>query len=155
MMIDMAAILLDEQPPRMRPAGIRILAGVCFVLAAYLLGSAILILAGVISLSSGRYLLGEYAIMGPVAYIGGALVLLAAGIGLHRGWRFFRRLAIVVAALLMATSLLPISAAVAYFQIVPLIIHGIKIILAVMAIRYLLQPAVVEFFSAKAVPRST
>jgi len=83
------------------------------------------------------------------------LVLLAAGIGLHRGWRFFRRLAIVVAALLMATSLLPISAAVAYFQIVPLIIHGIKIILAVMAIRYLLQPAVVEFFSAKAVPRST
>lgn len=104
--------------------------------------------AGVVPLASGRYLLGEYAIWGPVVYWLVAAVFVVVGVGLLRRWKVGRRLAIIAAALLMATSLLPISAAVAYFQILPLAIHGAKIILAVIAIRYLLQAEVVEWFSA-------
>jgi len=104
------------------------------------------VFAGVVPLAIGRYLLGEYAIWGPVLYWLVAAVFAVVGFGLLRRWRFARRLAIVVAALLMATSLLPISAAVAYFQILPLAIHGAKIILAVIAIRYMLQSEVVEWF---------
>ncbi len=118
------------------------------MVAAYLFGSAILVIIGAISLANGRYLLGEYVNLGPAIYFltSGLTVLL--GIGLERGWKLFRRLAIIVAALFMATSLLPISAAVSYFQILPLVLHGVKIVLAIMAIRYLLQPEVVDFFSA-------
>jgi len=154
MVIGMAAMLLDEPSPVARPNGIRILSATCFVLAVYLLVSGGLVAVGAMSLASGRYLLGDYATMGPVLYFGVAVVLAVLGIGLYKGWRIMRRLAIIVAALLMATSLLPVSAAVTYFQIGPLIFHGAKIILAVMAIRYLLQTEVVEWFSA-GVPRST
>lgn len=148
MVIGMATSLLNDPSPRVRPSGIRILAVVCFVLAAYLLASGILVTAGAVSLASGRYLLGDYATMGPVLYFGAAVVFGLLGFGLLKGWRFSRRAAIIVVALSMATSLLPVSAAVTYFQIGPLILHGAKIILAIMAIRYLLQAEVVEWFSA-------
>jgi len=84
-----------------------------------------------------------------------AALLALLGVGLLQGWRFARRLGVLMAALLMAMSLLPVSAAVMYFQIVPLIIHGGKIILAVMAIRYLTQREVVDYFSATTGRRST
>lgn len=155
MVIGMTASLLQEPAPRTRPSGIRVLAIICFLLAAYLLGSGVLVLLAAIPLASGRYLLGDYVTMGPAIYFAAAVAFLLLGFGLLRGWRLFRRLAIVAAALLMATSLIPVSAAVTYFQIVPLILHGLKIILAIMAIRYLLQPEVVEFFNARSVPRST
>jgi len=149
MMIGMSSTLLADPAPRTRPEGIRILAVICFLLAAYLLISAVLVLAGTLALASGRYLLGDFVTMGPLIYFAAGAVLALLGFGLLRGWRITRRLAIVVAALLMATSLLPVSAAVSYFQIVPLVVHGVKIVLTIMAIRYLLQPEVVEFFSAK------
>ncbi len=147
----MSTTLLDEPQPPLRPTGIRVLSTVCFLLAAYLLISGILVIPGAVSLASGRYLLGEYVNLGPAIYFLAALTMALMGIGLHRGWRLFRRLAIIVAAVFMATSLLPITAAVTYFQVAPLVLHGVKIILAIMAIRYLLQPEVVAFFSAKAV----
>ena len=155
MILGMVATLLDDPQPRVRPSGIRILAVVCFLLALYLLVSGALILIGAIPLASGRYLLGDYVTMGPVIYFVTAAVLGLLGIGLYKGWRLMRRFAIVAAALFMATSILPVSAAVAYFQMVPLAIHGAKIILAVMVIRYLLQAEVVEWFNARGVPRST
>jgi hypothetical protein len=155
MVIDMSATLLEDAPPRLRPSGIRILAIISFLLAGYLFLSGILVTIGAISLASGRYLLGEYVNLGPLIYFLAAVAMALLGIGLDRGWRLFRRLGIIIAALFMATSLLPVSAAVTYFQIVPLMLHGVKIILAIMAIRYLLQPEVVDFFSAKGVPRST
>lgn len=155
MIIGMAAILFDNSSSHLRPSGIRILAIVCFLLAAYLFGSGVLVSIGSIPLASGRYLLGDYVTMGPVLYFAVAAASIVLGVGLLRGWRVIRRLAIIAAALLMATSILPISAAVTYFQIGPFLLHGAKIILAIMAIRYLLQPEVVEFFSAKGVRRST
>lgn len=146
----MSTSLLEQASPRKRPTGIRILSTVCFLLAAYLLASGILVVPGTISLANGRYLLGEYVNLGPAIYFIAMAGMALVGIGLLRGWRLMRRVGIILAALFMATSLLPISAAVTYFQIAPLILHGVKIVLAIMAIRYLLQPEVVEFFSAKA-----
>lgn len=131
-----------------RPHGIRILAAICFLVAGYLAISGGLVASGTLPLAAGRYVLGEYVIWGPAIYWLVAAVFVVVGLGMLRGWKFARRLAIVMAALMVATSLLPISAAVAYFQILPLAIHGAKIILSVIAIRYLLQPEVVEWFSA-------
>ena len=155
MVIDMSATLLEPTPPRLRPSGIRILSVISFLIGAYFLVSAALVAIGAVSLASGRYFLGEYVNLGPAIYFIAAAVMTLLGVGLYRGWRLFRRLGIIVAALFMATSLLPISAAVTYFQIAPLVVHGVKIILAIMAIRYLLRSDVVEFFSAKGVPQST
>jgi hypothetical protein len=146
---------VSEQNLRIRPQGIRILSGVCFLLAAYLFASGVLVAGGAISLSSGRYLLGEYVNWGPVLYLVVGVALALLGIALDRGWRVARRTAIIGAAMLIATSLLPVSAAFTYFRLMPLILHGIKVVLAIMAIRYLLQPEVVEFFSAKGAPQST
>lgn len=133
----------------MRPSGVRVIAIACFVMTALLLIDAVMIMAHFFSLASGRYLIGEYTTMGPTIFFVAAAVLIALGIGLLRGWGFARRLAIVAAALFLATSALPLSAAVGYFQIAGIVIHGGKIILAIIAIRYLLLPEVVEFFNAK------
>ena len=135
----MSAELLTDTCAVARPIGIRILSGASFLIAAYLFGSGILILLGAIPLASGRYFLGEYVNWGPALYFLVATGFAVLGVGLMRGWRSMRRLAIIAAALLVATSLLPISAAVTYFQIAPLVLHGVKIVLAIMAIRYLLQ----------------
>jgi hypothetical protein len=147
-------MLLSEPTSGARPEGIRILSAICFLLAAYLLVSGTLLVLGAIGLSSGRYLLGEYVNMGPALYFAVSVGLALLGFALYRGWRVARRAAIIAAAMLIATSLLPVSAAVTYFQWVPLLLHGIKAVLAIIAIRYLLQAEVVEFFTAKSGPRS-
>lgn len=146
----MSAALLTDTSSIARPFGIRILSGASFLIAAYLFGAGILVMLGAIPLASGRYFLGEYVNWGPALYFLVAAGFVVLGVGLIRAWRPMRRVGIIAAALLMATSLLPISAAVTYFQIAPLVLHGVKIVLAIMAIRYLLQPEVVDFFSAKA-----
>lgn len=142
----MVASLLGEKPVVSRPQGIRILSGFCFTLAAYLLTSGALVSLYEIPLASGRYVLGDYVTMGPVIYFAVAGVSAVIAVGLYRGWRIMRRLAIILFALFLATSLLPISAAVTYWQIAPLVIHGTKIVVGIMAIRYLVRPDVVEFF---------
>lgn len=151
----MSASLLEQTTARSRPPGIRVLAFTCFLVGAYLLADGILAGVGAVSLASGRYFLGEYVNLGPAIYFIAAAAMALVGAGLLRGWRLFRRLAIIVAALLTATSLLPVSAAVTYFQIAPLALHGVKIVLAIMAIRYLLQPEAVDFFSGKSDRQST
>ncbi len=138
-----------------RPAGIQIIAFACFALAGYLLVLGILVATAVAPFAFGRYILGDYASMGPVLYFFAGLALVVLAIGLLRGWSFMRRFSIIAAALLLGTSVLPISAAVAYFQIAGIVVHGLKIIVAVVAIRYLLQPEVVDYFSARSARRST
>jgi hypothetical protein len=154
-MVGMLAALLADAVPRSRPSGVRVIAFVTFLIAAYLALDAILIMLGTLSLASGRYVLGDYATMGPLLFLVVAAALALLAVGLMKGWRQWRRFAVVAAALFFATAVLPVSAAFAYWQISGIIIHGGKIILAVLAIRYLLQPEVVEFFSAKSDQKST
>jgi hypothetical protein len=57
--------------------------------------------------------------------------------------------------LLIATAVMPVSSAVIGIRIAGILIHGTKIIAAIIAIRYFLQPEVVDFFSAKSGQRAT
>jgi hypothetical protein len=117
------------------------------LLAAYLVLNGVLIQAGLLSLASGSYLLGEYSVMGPILYFAVAIALALIGVGLLRRWRLARRLAIVAAAFLVATAVVPISAAVIYFRIPGIAIQGLKIITAMVAIQVLLRREVVDWFS--------
>ena len=149
MMSVMAVSLLRENTTVSRPQGIRILSGFCFILAAYLLTCGVLISLGTISMASGRYVLGDSVTMGPVLFFAVATASVLVAVGLYQGWRVMRRIAIILFALFLATSLLPISAAVTYWQLAPLAIHGVKVVAGIMAIRYLMQLEVVDFFSTK------
>src|SRR4051812_1336819 len=151
----MTTLLFAEGGNQPRPAGVRTMAYVCVGLAAYLVVNGLLVALGILSLASGSYFLGEYSTMGPVIYFLVAVVLAILGFGLLKGWRWARRLAIVAAALLLATAVIPVSGAVIYFHVVGIVIHGTKIIAAIVAIRYLLQPEVVDYFSAKSVRSAT
>jgi hypothetical protein len=141
--------ILDEPQPRTRPAGVRVIAIVCFVLAAYLVVNAALIVGGVVSLASGAYIVGEFSTMGPVLYFLVASVLFGLGFALLKGWSLARRVAIIVAALLLATAVMPVSAAVIYGNIPAMIIYGAKIIAAIIAVRFLLLSDVVDYFNAR------
>jgi hypothetical protein len=140
--------LLATPKPRTRPAGVRAMAIGCFVLAAYLFVNAILVFAGVLSLASGAYLLGEYTTMGPVLFLLVAWALAGLGAALWRGWNWSRRVAVVACGFLVALSVIPVSSAVIDQRVIAIFLHGAKIILAIVCIRYLLQPEVVEYFSA-------
>ncbi len=91
-------------------------------------------------------MLGDIAIMGPLIYFLVAAAMAALGYGLLRGWRWTRRLAQVAAALLISGTVVSISSAVMYSQVFGIILHGAKIVLAIVIIRYLMQPEVVEWF---------
>ena len=91
-------------------------------------------------------MLGDIAIMGPLIYFIVAVAMATLGYGLLRGWRWTRRLAQVAAALLISGTVVSISSAVMYSQVFGIILHGAKIVLAIVIIRYLMQPEVVEWF---------
>jgi hypothetical protein len=101
---------------------------------------------GIVSFACGAYLLGGLEIMGPLIYFIVAAILAALGYGLLRGWRWTRRLAQIAAALLISGTVVSISSAVMYSQVFGVILHGAKIVLAIVIIRYLMQPEVVEWF---------
>jgi hypothetical protein len=140
--------LFVETPSRHRPDGIRALALGLLTLAVYLAINGLLVMLGVVSFASGAYLLGGLETMGPLIYFIVASLVAGLGFGLLRGWRWARRVAVIAAGLLIAGAVMPLSGAVAYSHIFGVIIHGAKIILAIVIIRYLLQPEVVEWFSA-------
>ncbi len=139
--------LLDEPGPIVRPPGIRILGFGGFALAAYLALNGILVQLGLVSFTSGAYLLGGLEVMGPLIYWIIAAALVGLGFSLLRGWRWSRRLCLIAAALLIAGSVMPVSAAVVYSQVIAMILHGVKIILAIVIIRYLFQPEVADWFA--------
>ena len=144
----MSHSFLSEQGPSTRPPIVKASAIACIALGIYLVANGALITFGVLSLASGAYVLGEYSTMGPVLYFVAAGSLFLTGFGLMRRWGWSRRLAIIAAALVVATAVMPVSSAVIYFHLAGIIIHGAKIIVAIIAIRYLLQPEVVEWFRA-------
>lgn len=145
----MAISVVTDTGRRIRPAGVRVIALVCFGIGAYLFGNGVLISVGVMSLASGAYLLGEYSTMGPLIYLTVAMALAALGIALLRGWRWARRLAIVACALLVAAAVIPVSTAVIDGRVFAIFFHGLKIIAAIITIRYLLLSEVVDYFAQR------
>jgi hypothetical protein len=107
-----------------------------------------------VSFASGSYLLSGLETMGPLIYLLVAAGLALLGYGLWRGWGLARRMGVVAAGLLIAGTVMPVSAAVAYGQVLGMVVHGAKIIAAIVVIRYLLLEDVVEWFaSARQAPR--
>lgn len=147
--------LFADTTPRVRPEGVRLLGIACLVLAAYLVGNGLLVMAGVVSFATGTYVLGELVTMGALIYFIVAMLVAGLGVALLNGWRWSRRLAVIAAGLLVAGSVMPVSSAVIYSQVAGIVIHGTKIILAIVIIRYLMQPEVVEWFSVRTGSRST
>ncbi len=147
--------LFVDDTPRVRPEGVRVLGVGCLAVAAYIVGNGLLVLLGVVSFASGAYILGELVTMGPLIYFITAALVAGLGFALLRGWRWSRRVGMVAAALLVASSVMPVSAAVIYSQVAGIVIHGTKIILAIVIIRYLMQPEVGDWFSARNGSQST
>lgn len=139
--------LFTEASPSIRPEGVRWLGLSCLAMGAYIAVNGVLVALGTVSFASGAYVLGELTVMGPLIYFIVAALVAALGICILRGWRWSRRLAIVAAALLIAGAALPLSAAVVYSQVAGIVIHGAKIILAIVIIRYLMQPEVADWFA--------
>ena len=150
-----SASLFSEASPRVRPDGVRVLGVGCLALSVYLGINGLLVFFGVVSFASGAYWLGGLETMGPLIYFIVAVAVAVLGLGLLRGWRWSRRLAIVATGLLVATAVMPLSGAVAYSHIFGVVTQGAKIILAIVIIRYLLQPEVIDWFSARSDSRST
>jgi hypothetical protein len=141
--------LFPADKPQVRPTGVLLLAFAHLALGAYLIGNGLLVLLHAVSFASGSYLLGGLEIMGPAIYFLIGLALCGIGLGLMRGWRWSRWGAIVAAALLLVGAIMPVSAAVIYFQLWNIVTQGVKVILSIVIIRFLLQQEVVDFFSAK------
>jgi hypothetical protein len=144
----LAMSILTEPGPRVRPQGVRWLGVACYALAAYLAGDGILVALGTVSFASGAYWLGGLETMGPLIYFIVAAALAALGFGLLRGWSLARRAAVIAAGLLVAGAVMPVSAAVVYGQVLGMMTQGVKIIAAIMVIRYLLLGDVVEWFAS-------
>jgi hypothetical protein len=144
----LAMSLLTESEPRVRPEGVRLLGLACYALAAYLASNGLLVMLGTVSFASGSYFLGGLETMGPLIYYIVAAALALLGYGLLRGWGWSRRLGLIAAALLVASSVMPASAAVAYGQVVGIVTQSVKIVAAIMVIRYLLGE-VVDWYASK------
>ncbi len=125
------------------------------VLAAYLFVNGLLVLFGMVSFASGAYLLGGLETMGFVIYLLVALALAILGLSLRKGWRWSRRAVIIAAGFLIAGAVSPVSTAMIYSQVWEIAIHGAKVVLAIVIIRYFLQPEVVDYFTARNGSQST
>jgi len=135
--------------PRAKPAaGVRAIAVVIFLVAAYLcvLGVVMLVLPGAVSMALGAPFLGGLELAGPYMF------LLVAGVGAALGWGLLRlnpwaRRAVILAALLGVVELVPtVSVAVVELRASPLIWGGLGVMVRIMMVWYLYQEPVAETF---------
>lgn len=112
-----------------------------FAIGLYLGCCGVLVMRGDIPLASGAVLLGGLETMGPAAFVIGACAALFTGYGLLKLQPWARRVTIVFAAALLVMSIPSASSAVADFRLAAVVRDGLKIIAAVIIMRYLyLEP---------------
>src|SRR5690242_20851256 len=99
------------------PRGVIASALVFLGLGAYLVIAAVLIFFGLVSFTTGSWLLGGMETMGPVLYVLIASVAITIGGGLLRLRNWARRVASIAAGVVFVLSIPIISGAVAYSQI--------------------------------------
>jgi len=137
-----------NSPPAKPAAGIRAIATVIFLVAAYLcvLGVVMLVSPGAVSMALGAPFLGGLELAGPYMF------LLLAAAGAAMGWGLLRlnpwaRRAVILVALLGVVELVPtVSIAVVELRASPLIWGGIGVMVRVMIVWYLYQEPVAETF---------
>ena len=133
-----------------RPAGVSAIVAICGLVAAVSLVYAGLLLAGRIPLSAGAFLLGGgIEQLGPIAFLAYALILVLLSCGLWWRWKGTRRAMILLAAAGVAVAVPAVSSAVMDERGFAIAREGLQIILRVVAIYYLSQDPVKEWFAQR------
>jgi hypothetical protein len=138
--------LSDAGSPK--PAFIRGLS-VLFALAAAFLavtGSAILLESEMFSFRIGASLLGGFETAGPYAFLLGSALYALTAYGLWTLSNWARRTAIAIAAWGVFMAVPSASAAATEFNVLPLLLAGLPIIVRVVFIFYLMQTPIVDAF---------
>ncbi|HEX4802951.1 MAG TPA: hypothetical protein VFV14_05545 [Myxococcaceae bacterium] len=131
-----------------KPRGILAVAGLFFGTAGYLVVLGILMLArpGLVSMSSGSWLLLGLQTWGPFMFLLCGGLGIAIGFGLMRLNNWARRAAYVVAMLGVAMLVPSVSSGALYVQLGRLAWGGLGIIVRVIVVWYLSQTPVKEMF---------
>ncbi len=140
-----------------RPAGVMAVAVAFLLAAAYLLlvGLAILVRPGLVSMAAGAALLGGLELAGPYMFLLTAAVALAVALGLLRLHRWARWAAILIALIGVVMLAPAVSSAVFDFRIIPLASSALGVMARTMIVWYLFQEPVKEAFSVKPATTST
>ncbi len=142
--------LRPNEQTQERPRGVIAIVAVCTLLAALALVYAGLLAAGRIPLSAGAFLLGGgIEQLGPVAFLLYGVVLSVLSLALWRRWKGARRVAIVFAAAGIAVAVPAVSSAVMDERSFAIAREGLQIIVRVVAIYYLSQEQVREWFAER------
>ena len=131
-------------PPR--PPGILLIAGACCTAAVFLVITGTLTSFGRLPLRSGAFLLEGFELMGPLIFFLVASLALIVGLALLKPWTLGRRIAIILFALFGFAAIPSVSSAVMEFRWLTLCGEGLKLLSSVLAIFYLLQPDVIDYF---------
>ena len=134
-----------------RPAGVIAISAVCTLVAFMSLIYAALIVAGGVPLSAGAFLLGGgFEQLGPVAFLLYSSVLLILAVGSWKRWNWARRAIILLAVAGIAFAVPAISSAVADSRIFAIAREGLQIMVRVLAVFYLSQEPVKDWFAMQA-----
>lgn len=134
-----------------RPNGVKFIATMFLLAAAYLLvvGIIMLLRPGAMSLVAGDFLLGGLELAGPYMFLLVGAVSAAIGAGLLRLNNWARRIAIIIAGLGVILLIPSVSSSVVGFQMGRLAWGALGVILRVMIVFYLCQEPVAEAFRNK------
>jgi hypothetical protein len=142
--------LHQNEQTQERPRGVIAIVVVCALLAALALAYAALLAAGLIPLSAGAFLLGGgIEQLGPVAFLLYGVVLSVLSLALWQRWKGARRVAVVLAAAGIAMAVPAVSSAVMDERSFAIAREGLQIIVRVVAIYYLSQEPVREWFAQR------
>jgi cell division protein FtsW (lipid II flippase) len=136
---------------RNRSWGITAIAGLLFLVAAYLavVGLTMLLKPGVVSMAAGADLLGGLETAGPYMFLLMAAVATAIGLGLLRLQNWARRVAIVIAIIGIVLLVPSVSGAVINFRMGKLAWSGLGVIVRAAIVWYLYQEHVKQAFESK------
>ena len=133
-----------------RPAGVTAITALCAIAGAAALGLAALVVAQVVPLSSGAFLIGGgLEQLGPVAFALYAALMILLTVALWRRWRWARRVVILVAVIGIAMAVPGLSSAVMDSRILRIGREGLQIIIRVVVVYYLGQEPVKDWFGAR------
>jgi hypothetical protein len=142
--------LRHNEQTQERPRCVIAIVAVCALLAALALVYAGLLAAGRFPLSAGAFLLGGgIEQLGPVVFLLYGVILSALSLALWRRWKGARRVAIVFAAAGVAMAVPAVSSAVVDERGFAIAREGAQIMVRVIAIYYLSQEPVKEWFAQR------
>jgi hypothetical protein len=133
-----------------RPAGVTAVSALCLIVALAAVVVAVLLGVHAVPLSSGAFLIGGgLEQLGPIAFLLYAAIMIALAVALWRRWRWARRIAIAVAVIGIAMAVPGLSSAVMDSRIVAIGREGLQIMIRVIAVYYLSQEPVKDWFAVR------